>query len=144
MNDSSMATGKHTPLRDVILRSFALNMEYALRLLGEVDDAFIANTPQTGINHAAWIIGHLAYSFEMIGGELGLAPWSRAAPWPADVGQSQGYRRRCPLIAGRGAPLLAGLVTPQLRLRFRRCGVDRWGGLYAAKLGRRVRIRVVC
>jgi hypothetical protein len=58
-----------------LLRSLAMNMEYAHRLLADVGESQMTAQPVVGMNHAAWIAGHLAYSFQMIGGELGLKPW---------------------------------------------------------------------
>src|SRR5438105_3179674 len=58
-----------------VLRSFAMSMDYARELLSDVGEEAMTAQPAPGINHAAWITGHLAYSFQMIGSELGLKPW---------------------------------------------------------------------
>jgi hypothetical protein len=58
-----------------MLRSFAISMDYWRQLLADLNEEQITAQPIVGMNHAAWITGHLAYSFQMIGGELGLKPW---------------------------------------------------------------------
>jgi hypothetical protein len=58
-----------------ILRSFGMVVGYARELLADVPDGRMAESPLAGINHAAWIVGHLAHSFQAIGGELGLGAW---------------------------------------------------------------------
>ena len=56
-------------------RSFALNLEHATRLLEDLTDEQMIAQPITDINHPAWIVGHLTYSLQGIGGEIGLSPW---------------------------------------------------------------------
>jgi hypothetical protein len=58
-----------------ILRSFGMSMEYGRNLLADLDHNQMTAQPLPGMNHPAWIVGHLAFSFQMIGGELGLEPW---------------------------------------------------------------------
>jgi uncharacterized damage-inducible protein DinB len=58
-----------------VLRSFAMSMDYARQLVLDLNDQQFTAQPIAGLNHAAWIIGHLTSSFQMIGGELGLTPW---------------------------------------------------------------------
>src|SRR2546421_12803736 len=58
-----------------ILRSFRMNADYWRQLLAEVADEQMTAQPVPGMNHAAWIAGHLTHSFEAIGGEMGIPPW---------------------------------------------------------------------
>lgn len=58
-----------------ILNSNALTRDFLGRLLADVDDARMTLQPAGVPNHPAWIIGHLAFSCQAIGGELGLEPW---------------------------------------------------------------------
>ena len=58
-----------------ILRSFSMSMEYGRNLLADLDQGQMTAQPLPGMNHPAWIVGHLAFSFQMIGGELGLESW---------------------------------------------------------------------
>lgn len=56
-------------------RSFALNLEHATRLLEGLTDQQMVAQPLPDMNHPAWIVGHLTYSLQSIGGEIGLATW---------------------------------------------------------------------
>src|SRR5262245_24218635 len=55
------------------------SLEYMLGFL----DRFVAGIPTEKLvsqgsgaaNHPLWTLGHLAFSFQMIGGEMELAPW---------------------------------------------------------------------
>lgn len=58
-----------------ILNSYALTLDYARQLLADLDDVQMVAQPVAGMNHPAWIVGHLIYSCQMIGVEMGLAPW---------------------------------------------------------------------
>ena len=72
------ALTRNTPMQneaDAIPRSFQMNMAYCRALLADVPASEMGAQPVAGLNHAAWIAGHLAYSFQAIGTELGLRPW---------------------------------------------------------------------
>jgi hypothetical protein len=58
-----------------ISRSFALNIRYAQNLLQDVSNDQMTSQPVAGMNHPAWIVGHLTHSFQAIGGEMGIAAW---------------------------------------------------------------------
>ena len=58
-----------------VLRSFAMNLDYARRLLGDVTDEQMTAQPAKRMNPPAWIVGHIVRSFQLIGDELGLKPW---------------------------------------------------------------------
>lgn len=64
---------------------YTLMREYARRLLADVDDARLADQPAPGVNHPAWLIGHLAVCTDsalvQLGGAACLPP-----SWPADFG----------------------------------------------------------
>jgi hypothetical protein len=57
------------------LNSYRLTLDYLRRLVVDVSDDDFARQPQGVANHPAWIIGHLTFSCQAIGGELGLMPW---------------------------------------------------------------------
>lgn len=87
-----------------LLRSHAMNMEHANRLTADLNEQQMVSQPAQGVNHPAWIIGHLALSFQMIGGELGLKSWL-----PADwVGLFE--TGSDPATTGSGYPTKAELV----------------------------------
>ena len=53
---------------DHVLRAASANVEYAKRLVADIPDDKMAAQPVEGMNHAAWVLGHLAYVFDsMIG-----------------------------------------------------------------------------
>ena len=62
-------------MRERTLSSYGLALDYARRLLAGLDDAQTVAQPVQGMTHPAWIVGHLIYSCQMIGVEMGLAPW---------------------------------------------------------------------
>jgi len=62
-------------MRAEILNSYAIALDSGRRMLADLrDDQWVAQ-PIAGMNHPAWIVGHLTYSCQMIGIEMGLAPW---------------------------------------------------------------------
>jgi hypothetical protein len=70
---------------DELLNSFRLTLDYLRRLVADVPDADLCRQPHGVVNHPAWVIGHLTYSCQAMGGELGLAPWL-PAEWEAKYG----------------------------------------------------------
>ena len=60
---------------DETLRSLGLTLDYLRRLVADIPEDELTRQPHGAINHPAWVIGHLAYSFQAIGGEMGLAGW---------------------------------------------------------------------
>jgi hypothetical protein len=72
-------------MKDVIINSLQIHLDTIGRLVGDVEDARMTQQPTGVPNHAAWILGHLAYSFQGIGEELGLDPWV-PEDWPERFG----------------------------------------------------------
>jgi len=62
-----------------ILNSYRLLIADARRMVSDIPDSQMSAQP-LGLNPPAWILGHLVYSAQQIGGELGLAPWL-PQPW---------------------------------------------------------------
>jgi hypothetical protein len=62
-------------MKDDVVRSFAMNLDHARNLLDGIDEEQMISQPIDGMNPPAWIIGHLVYSFQEIGAEMGLARW---------------------------------------------------------------------
>jgi hypothetical protein len=60
---------------DEVLRSYGMTLDYLRRLVADLDDRQMALQPGGAVNHPAWVLGHLAFSFQGLGRELGLAPW---------------------------------------------------------------------
>ena len=48
-------------MKDHFLRAAAVNSEYCKRLIGDIPDELMAEQPFPGMNHAAWVLGHLTF-----------------------------------------------------------------------------------
>jgi hypothetical protein len=60
---------------DEVLRSYGMTLDYLRRLVADLDDRQMALQPGGAVNHPAWVLGHLIYSCQAIGGEVGLPAW---------------------------------------------------------------------
>jgi hypothetical protein len=60
---------------DAVLRSFAYSLDYLREQVADVSDEQLVVVPDGFNNHPAWVIGHLTYSCQAMGGELGVNPW---------------------------------------------------------------------
>jgi len=58
-----------------VLNSYALSIDYLRGLLADLPDEKLADQPGGVVNHPLWTIGHLVYSAQMIGIELGMPTW---------------------------------------------------------------------
>jgi hypothetical protein len=58
-----------------ILNSHGILFHDLGKLLVDVSDELFFARPVSEMNPPAWIVGHLVYSCQMIGGEIGLTPW---------------------------------------------------------------------
>jgi DinB superfamily len=73
-NDSHGA-GETVKMVSEVLNSYRLTLDYLRRLVADVPDADLTRQPGGVANHPAWVIGHLVFSCQALGGELGLAAW---------------------------------------------------------------------
>jgi hypothetical protein len=64
-----------TPTLQPILHSFAYALDYLCEQVADVTPADMVAQPAGVTNHPAWLIGHLTYACELLGGALGLEPW---------------------------------------------------------------------
>jgi hypothetical protein len=58
-----------------VVSSYSLTLDYLRRLIGDIPDEALSSQRAGVVNHPLWTIGHLVYSAQMIGGELGLSTW---------------------------------------------------------------------
>ncbi|MDI6783704.1 MAG: DinB family protein [bacterium] len=58
-----------------IINSYSLCLDYARRLVSDLTEDQMVAQPTNLPNHPAWTIGHIIYSAQMIGGEIGIQPW---------------------------------------------------------------------
>ncbi|MEO1527370.1 MAG: DinB family protein, partial [Planctomycetota bacterium] len=57
------------------LQSFQYSLAYLCEQVEDIDAAEMVRRPKGITIHPAWIIGHLTFSCQAIGGEFGLSPW---------------------------------------------------------------------
>lgn len=70
---------------DQTLHSYDLTLSFLRRMVADVPDELLSHQSGGAVNHPAWVIGHLVYSCQAIGGEIGLQPWL-SADWPERFG----------------------------------------------------------
>jgi hypothetical protein len=69
-----------------LLHTWNLNLGYAKRLVADIPDDAMASQPSPGMNHAAWVLGHLACTADMLGDMIGVKPacppeWATLFDW---------------------------------------------------------------
>ncbi len=73
-------------MTDPLLHVWSLNLGYAKRLVADIADDKMALQPAPGMNHAAWVLGHLACTADMLGAMIGVKPvcppeWTALFDW---------------------------------------------------------------
>jgi len=58
-----------------ILHSFAYSLDYLREQVADVDGDIIVAKPFGIQNHPLWVIGHLTFACELLGGAIGLPTW---------------------------------------------------------------------
>jgi hypothetical protein len=61
-------------MTDPLLHTWSLNLGYAKQLVADIPDETMALQPAPGMNHAAWVLGHLACTADMLGAMISLKP----------------------------------------------------------------------
>ena len=69
-----------------LLHTWNLNLGYAKRLVADISDDQMACQPAAHMNHAAWVLGHLACTADMLGAMIGVKPvcppaWTGLFDW---------------------------------------------------------------
>lgn len=64
-----------------IIKTFELTLDFLRRCVADLDEQQMSTQPCGVVNHPSWTLGHLAYSCQALGGELGLTPWL-GEQWP--------------------------------------------------------------
>ncbi len=64
-----------------LLHTWSLNLGYAKRLVADIPDEAMTLQPAPEMNHAAWVLGHLACTADMLGAMIALEPVCPPA-WP--------------------------------------------------------------
>jgi hypothetical protein len=73
-DDPEMAPSVTTSMKPV-LHSFAYALDHLREQVSEIAPADMVAQPGGIVNHPAWVIGHLTYTCQMLGGAIGLPPW---------------------------------------------------------------------
>ena len=58
-----------------VLHSFAYGLDFLREQVADVAAADMVAQPNGIVNHPAWVVGHLSYACQLLGGAIGLAPW---------------------------------------------------------------------
>lgn len=58
-----------------VLHSFAYCMDYLREQVTDVVETDMARQPNGISNHPAWVIGHITYACELLGGAIGVSRW---------------------------------------------------------------------
>lgn len=53
-------------MKESVLKAFAYNLHYAKRLLADMPDQAMCDQPLPGMNHPAWIVGHLCDTCDLM------------------------------------------------------------------------------
>jgi RimJ/RimL family protein N-acetyltransferase len=64
--DDTGGTHVMDPVQAALLNSFTYNLHYARRLLADIADEAMCRQPLPGMNHPAWIIGHLCDTCDLM------------------------------------------------------------------------------
>jgi hypothetical protein len=69
-----------------LLHAWNLNLGYAKRLVADIADEKMTLQPAPEMNHAAWVLGHLACTADMLGAMIGVKPvcpsgWTALFDW---------------------------------------------------------------
>ena len=65
---------------DHVLKAAGSNVDYAKKLVSDIPEDKMAAQPAPGMNHAAWVLGHLAYVFDSMIAVWGQKP-SMSPEW---------------------------------------------------------------
>lgn len=109
-------------MNDHLLRAAAINLEYGKKLLADIPDDKMCVQPAPGMNHAAWIMGHLTFvadSMIKVWGQnptmsrewvelfnLASKPTAERARYPSKAALLEAYEKAYPRLmeAVRSAP----------------------------------------
>jgi hypothetical protein len=112
--------------RATILAVFRFTLGYAEKLAADLADAELAAQPQPGMNHAAWVLGHVALGSDFVPLLLGQEmltdeAWTATfGPGSTPVGDRAAYPSKDQLMAtmrkahARAIEVLAQATTQQL------------------------------
>src|SRR3954451_11871887 len=68
------------------LHSFAYSLDFLREQVADVPAPDMVAQPDGIRNHPAWVVGHLSYSCQLLGGVVGLPPWLPDDDWARRFG----------------------------------------------------------
>ena len=80
-----------------VLQSFAYSLDFLREQVADIAAADMVAQPNGIVNHPAWVIGHIAFACQMLGGAIGLVKWlpndfaPRFAPGSKPIADSSLY-----------------------------------------------------
>ena len=77
-----------------LLHAWNLNLGYAKRLVADLPDNQMVFQPAPHMNHAAWVLGHLACTADMLGAMIGAKAYISAATTMERMEQTTNAVRR--------------------------------------------------
>ena len=103
-----------------VLHSFSYALVYLREQLAGVTPQQMVAQPNGIANHPAWVVGHLAFTCQMIGGVIGLEPWL-PADWEkrfgtgsvpvADAGAYEAKERALAILADAESRIARAVET---------------------------------
>ena len=64
-----------------VLHSFSYCLDFLREQVADIDPPDMVAQPNGIVNHPAWVIGHLTFSCQALGGEIGMPEWLPNS-WP--------------------------------------------------------------
>lgn len=96
------------PSTHPILHSFAYGLEFLREQVADVAAADMVAQPAGIVNHPAWVIGHLTYTCQLLGGAVGVPTWlpedwgPRFGTGSTPVADPRAYEGKEPALAAVG------------------------------------------
>lgn len=84
---------------ETVIHSFAYNLNFLREQVADVASSDMVMQPNGIKNHPSWVLGHLTFSCQAIGGEIGLNPWLPES-WSAEFGTGS-----CPIPDSSSYPV---------------------------------------
>lgn len=97
-----------------IAHALAGNMNKLEAAIENLDDSVLFFQPAEGVNHIAWNVGHLVYSFQAIGEEMGIPRWL-SSEW-VDLFRQGSHLRASGELYPKRAALLESLRDGKRRI----------------------------
>ena|GEM_PF-337462 len=77
-NNPIQVTEKSSPRAasiEPVIHSFVYGLDFLRDQVSDVDPADMVAQPEAIANHPSWVIGHLTFACQLLGGVIGISPW---------------------------------------------------------------------